>query len=414
MDIDKKILELYDEISKSQKSILKTIEVNEAVTLEPPLDSLSVTSGFGPRWGTQHNGVDLAANSANVKSPADGVVSYIAADEYPCGGTIKIDHPGGYTSGYCHMKKINVQRGQTIQQGDVIGISGGGASDPGKGRSDGPHLHFTLRKDGQLVDPMKFLGKEGIVSNSTVTGSTSSSNSSASEDAYNYATGNQTDSSEDSSKFPEYAKIAGSVSSATGLYEQTNFGKNISNRYGRVIIPKDDTPRIKSPLSGKIVSKYSPSCINQITIESNNNGTMYLQYCGISNPKNLRDGQSISVGDVLGTTDTDVEVNMYDNKWSRIPISSAGLSSGKQETEKDDVKKSPTETQYFDPFMAALLGAPLKIFQDKFDKQGNRVEKRYGGVADKQQVDPWVLNFLKDPLNRKKVNENIEKIKKML
>jgi hypothetical protein len=64
--------------------------------------------------------------------------------------------------------------------------------------------------------------------------------------------------------------------------------------------------------------------------------------------------------------------------------------------------------------MAALLGAPAKIFQDKFDKQGNRVEKRYGGVADKQQVDPWVLNFLKDPLNRKKVNENIEKIKKML
>ena len=312
------------------------------------------------------------------------------------------------------MKKINVQRGQTIQQGDVIGISGGGASDPGKGRSDGPHLHFTLRKDGQLVDPMKFLGKEGIVSNSTVTGSTSSSNSSASEDAYNYATGNQTDSSEDSSKFPEYAKIAGSVSSATGLYEQTNFGKNISNRYGRVIIPKDDNPKIKSPLSGKIVSKYSPSCINQITIENTDNGTTYLQYCGISNPKNLRDGQSISVGDVLGTTDTDVEVNMYDNKWSRIPISSAGLSSGKQETEKDDVKKSPTETQYFDPFMAALLGAPLKIFQDKFDKQGNRVEKRYGGVADKQQVDPWVLNFLKDPLNRKKVNENIEKIKKML
>jgi hypothetical protein len=63
--------------------------------------------------------------------------------------------------------------------------------------------------------------------------------------------------------------------------------------------------------------------------------------------------------------------------------------------------------------MAALLLAPSKIFKDKF-KDGNRVEKRYGGVSDKQQVDPFVLNFLKDPFNRKKVNENIEKIKKML
>ena len=406
MDIDKKILEIYNEINKSQKSILNSIEMNEVAALAPPLDSLSVTSPFGPRWGTQHTGVDLAANSANVKSPADGVVSYIAADEYPCGGTIKIDHPGGYTSGYCHMKKINVQRGQSIRQGDVIGISGGGAGDPGKGRSDGPHLHFTLRKDGQLVDPMKFLGKEGIVS--TTTDSTQ-----ASEDAYNYATGNQTDS-ETVSDAPVYARVAGTVSSAKGLNEQRNFGKNISNRYGRVIIPKDDNPKIKSPLSGKIVSKYSPGCNNQITIENNDNGTIYLQYCGISSPKNLRDGQSVSVGDVLGNTDKDVEVNMFDHKWSKIPISSTDFSSGEKETEKDDAKKTSTQPEYFDSFMAALLGAPAKLFQDKFDKQGNRVEKRYGGVADKQQVDPWVLNFLKDPLNRKKVNENVEKIKKML
>jgi hypothetical protein len=64
--------------------------------------------------------------------------------------------------------------------------------------------------------------------------------------------------------------------------------------------------------------------------------------------------------------------------------------------------------------MASIMGIPGKLFQDKYDKSGNRTEKRYGGVADKQQVDPWVLNFLKDPFNRKKVNENIEKIKKML
>lgn len=408
MDIDKKILEIYNEINKSQKSILKSIEINEAAALAPPLDTISVTSGFGPRSGRQHTGVDLSANGANVKSPADGVVEIAATLNDDCGGTIKINHPDGFQTGYCHMKKINVKPGNTVRQGDVIGISGGGANDPGKGRSDGPHLHFTLRKNGTLVNPMDYIGKEGVLSPLS-----SNSNKSASEDAYKYATGDQIDSTISSEK-PVYARVAGNVSSAQGLREQRDFGKNISNRYGKVIIPKDDNPKIKSPLSGKIVSKYSPGCYNQITIESNNNGTIYLQYCGISNPRNLRDGKSISVGDVLGNTDKDVEVNMFDHKWSRIPISSTDFSSGKKETEKDDTKKPPTQPEYFDPFMAALLGAPAKIFQDKFDKQGNRVEKRYGGVADKKQVDPFILNFLKDPFNRKKVNENIEKIKKML
>jgi len=408
MDIDKKILEIYNEINKSQKSILKSIEMNEAPALAPPLDNISVTSGFGPRSGRQHTGVDLSANGANVKSPADGVVEIAATLDDDCGGTIKINHPDGFQTGYCHMKKINVKPGNTVRQGDVIGISGGGASDPGKGRSDGPHLHFTLRKNGTLVNPMDYIGKEGVLSPLP-----SNSNNSASEDAYKYATDDQIDSTTSSGK-PVYARVSGNVSSAQGLNEQRNFGKNISNRYGKVIIPKDDNPKIKSPLSGKIVSKYSPGCNNQITIESNNNGIIYLQYCGISSPKNLRDGQSVSVGDVLGNTDKDVEVNMFDHKWSRIPISSTDFSSGKKETEKDDTKKTSTQPEYFDPFMAALLGAPAKIFQDKFDKQGNRVEKRYGGVADKKQVDPFVLNFLKDPFNRKKVNENIERIKKML
>jgi hypothetical protein len=41
-------------------------------------------------------------------------------------------------------------------------------------------------------------------------------------------------------------------------------------------------------------------------------------------------------------------------------------------------------------------------------------QKRWGGVADERPVDPWVLDFIKDPFGRKKVTENIEKIKKLL
>jgi hypothetical protein len=62
----------------------------------------------------------------------------------------------------------------------------------------------------------------------------------------------------------------------------------------------------------------------------------------------------------------------------------------------------------------ALLGAPFEMFKNKYDDAGNQVEKRFGGVSDKQQVDPWILNFLEDPFKRKKVTESINRIKKML
>ena len=403
----KKILESFDNILNENKSF-----VNEAA-FESPVDNTSVNSPFGPRWGRKHTGVDLAANAANVKSPADGVVEIAAIKNDDCGGTITINHADGFKTGYCHMQKISVQPGQRVSQGDVIGVSGGGANDVGRGRSDGRHLHFTLRKNGQLVNPMDYIDKEGINLKGPVptSGTTSSSTSGASEDAYNYAT---TDKSTQTSR-PQYAAVVGDVKSAQGLSEQRNFGKNVSNRYGRVIIPKDDNSKIKAPISGKINNtKYFSSCNNQVTIENNDNGTVYLQFCGISNPR-VRNNQSVNVGDVLGNTDTDVEVLMYDSRWNRINIPDKDLRIDKKEKELDvEKKKQSTEPEYYDPFMAAILGAPGKLFQDRYDKEGNRTEKRFGGVADKQPVDPWVLNFLKDPFKRKKVNENIEKIKKLL
>lgn len=82
MSVEKNILKILEEINKSQKSILQSIELNESTTLSPPLDrKLTVTSGFGPRWGKKHIGVDLVANAENVKSPADGIVTYTATFE---------------------------------------------------------------------------------------------------------------------------------------------------------------------------------------------------------------------------------------------------------------------------------------------------------------------------------------------
>jgi biotin carboxyl carrier protein len=426
MSIEKHISRIFEEIKSTKNSIKEVTSnrtkssVNETAFISP-VDNTSVNSPFGPRWGTLHTGVDLAATSANVKAPADGIVEVAAILDDDCGGTIKINHASGFKTGYCHIKKINVSPGQQVKQGDVIGISGGGANDVGKGRSDGPHLHFTLRKDGQLVNPMDYLNKEGfnltgpITSSGTNPGSTTSSDSTkSSEDAYNYATG-KNDTQSTSKSEPVYARVAGSIKSIENINENKNLGRNTLNRYGRIIIPKDNNPKIKSPISGKINnSKFFSGCVNQLMIENNDNGTIYLQYCGISNPL-VVDGDKVSIGDVLGKTDTDVEVNMFDYKWSKIPITDGNLVQSKEEKEVDTEKtKSKSGPEYWDPFMAAIIGAPLSIFKDKYDKDGNRTEKRYGGVADKQQVDPFVLNFLKDPFNRKKVNENIERIKKML
>jgi len=278
------------------------------------------------------------------------------------------------------------------------------------------HVHIGV-ESGNI---RQFLNGDGTLkcaNGQKITGgeiSDTPSNDDAASKAYDYAAGKQLSTIATPSK---YAPVVGSVTSIEGLNEQKNFGKNISNRYGRIVIPGDDNPKIKSPISGVVNNrKYFSGCANQITIENNDNGKVYLLFCGISDPK-VRDGSRISTGSLLGNTDSDVEVTMYDNRWNKINIPNKDLVINKKEKDTDkeiDSVKKDAEPEYYDPLTAMIFGLPGKLFQDKFDKSGNRIEKRYGGVADKQQVDPWVLNFLKDPLNRKKVNENIEKIKRML
>jgi hypothetical protein len=162
MSIEKHISRIFEEIESSKKSIQQSVALNEDIAFSSPLSKLDVTSGFGPRWGRFHNGVDLSAVDERVKSPADGVVTYTAADKWPCGGTIAIKHSNGYSTSYCHIQRIDVKTGQLVRKGDVIGITGGGVGDPGRGRSDGPHLHFVLKKDDVPIDPMKFLDKDAL------------------------------------------------------------------------------------------------------------------------------------------------------------------------------------------------------------------------------------------------------------
>jgi murein DD-endopeptidase MepM/ murein hydrolase activator NlpD len=149
-------------LTNDETTIEEEVDINEGeVTLIAPVDVTRITSKFGARrTDHKHPGIDIAAPSGTeIKSPADGKVLVAAIKNTGCGGTIQIEHPNGFTSRYCHCKKINVTTGQTIKQGDIIGLSGGDRGDVGRGRSTGAHVHFELKLNGKLVDPLRYINK---------------------------------------------------------------------------------------------------------------------------------------------------------------------------------------------------------------------------------------------------------------
>jgi len=115
-----------------------------------------VTSGYGPRWGRLHAGVDFGAPIGTpVYAASDGtVVAAGAAGGY--GQWVKLAHPGGVHTVYGHINRWTVTVGQAVQSGQLIAHSGN------EGRSTGPHLHFETHVDGRPVDPINFYAAHGV------------------------------------------------------------------------------------------------------------------------------------------------------------------------------------------------------------------------------------------------------------
>jgi hypothetical protein len=116
------------------------------------------SSGFGPRIhpvlgrAMFHTGIDLvAACGTPIHAAADGQVVY-AAITPSWGRRVIIQHTPGLETGYAHMSRFLVTSGETVKQGDVIGLVGT------TGWSTGCHLHFDVIVDGQYVDPAPYLG----------------------------------------------------------------------------------------------------------------------------------------------------------------------------------------------------------------------------------------------------------------
>jgi murein DD-endopeptidase MepM/ murein hydrolase activator NlpD len=116
-----------------------------------------VNSEFGTRlspWTQErefHSGMDIRAERGTpIYAPAAGVVVHAGpAQDY--GTTIVLDHGQDIRSLYGHLSKLNVQPGQRVVRGTMIGYTGN------TGRSSGPHLHYEILVKGQSVNPRAYL-----------------------------------------------------------------------------------------------------------------------------------------------------------------------------------------------------------------------------------------------------------------
>ena len=132
---------------------LKALGVGETVT--PALGWVSSDFGWRehPVDGGEkfHNGVDLAVNDGtDVLAFADGTVDSIG-DSPIYGLYLQLSHPGGLKSFYAHCSELLVQQGQTVAAGERVALSGA------TGNSTGPHLHFELKLNGVLLNPLYYI-----------------------------------------------------------------------------------------------------------------------------------------------------------------------------------------------------------------------------------------------------------------
>jgi murein DD-endopeptidase MepM/ murein hydrolase activator NlpD len=122
--------------------------------LASPLEFSRVTSGFAMRmhpilktW-RQHKGVDYAAPTGTpVRTVGDGTVDF-AGWQNGYGNVVEVRHTGGRSTLYAHLSRIDVKRGERVEQGQNIGAVGS------TGWSTGPHLHFEVKLGGEQRDPI--------------------------------------------------------------------------------------------------------------------------------------------------------------------------------------------------------------------------------------------------------------------
>lgn len=114
------------------------------------------TSGFGSRWGSSHNGIDLANEIGTpIYSAAAGEVIN-AGPASGFGQWIRVQHDDGTITVYGHINTIDASVGERVDAGEQIATIGN------EGQSTGPHLHFEVIEGGEKIDPLPWLAERGL------------------------------------------------------------------------------------------------------------------------------------------------------------------------------------------------------------------------------------------------------------
>jgi len=132
-----------------------------STTIASPVKG-TVTSNYGPRWGRNHDGIDIAAPTGTaVRAAACGTVS-LAGSQSGYGNMVCITHNSQFSTCYAHLSRFGVTNGAPVRQGQVIGYVGC------TGNCTGPHLHFETRVNGRAQDPRAYLGGASIPGKASV------------------------------------------------------------------------------------------------------------------------------------------------------------------------------------------------------------------------------------------------------
>lgn len=112
-----------------------------------------ITSYYGPRWGSFHQGIDISGVSDKTIKAADNGTVTFAGWKSGYGYTVIIDHGNGYKTLYGHLSSMSVSNGSKVAKGQKIGVMGN------TGKSTGTHLHFEVIVNGVNKNPLNYVGK---------------------------------------------------------------------------------------------------------------------------------------------------------------------------------------------------------------------------------------------------------------
>jgi murein DD-endopeptidase MepM/ murein hydrolase activator NlpD len=154
LSVQSKSLDEILKLAKAKNKLLSAIPAIQPVRNE---NLKRMASGFGYRSDPftkarkMHKGMDFTAQTGTpIYATGDGIIARADNTASGFGNHVVINHGYGYETLYGHMSKYNCRAGKLVKRGDIIGYVGS------TGRSEAPHLHYEVHKNGNVVNPLNF------------------------------------------------------------------------------------------------------------------------------------------------------------------------------------------------------------------------------------------------------------------